>query len=643
MARIYPPRFPYPDDREKAAERRFYAACREQLSDEWTVLYEQYWHGHRDGTNKSGEADYVMLHAELGVFVVEVKGGKEIIVDDGEWYSVPHGADERKPIKNPFKQVADSKFVLWDYIREKVPSVKLRGELGHMVVLPGHRQVGDITPHARRNLICDRDDMRELNKTLKRVAGQFTRRPVWTQEEIQRLVGELKGVEFKLLGPRRIEYDEFFEQLNKLTDIQLRAFAMLRKHKVLTVHGGAGSGKTILANHRSLELAVEGKRVLFICHSTELAEFLRDELESRLSKDSGLLRIKDQIHFSSIYEFARKLQEKMAAKHSHRFDTGELSGGSFSDACLLASEDDKEFFDALVIDEAQEIPSTMVDDLLLLLRKDGLKYIFGDPNQNIIKTGRDEMSTLTVHGSREPTILNVNCRSSKQIADFANKIIQIKSEDFGSGFEDVKTVEAAIPDLCEEIVNVVQNWREEFDLSNRDLKILYDCEMVRSLIVHDQDGFIDEHGFSQSGDFAVDWNFVTARPEHFRNFEYFRVNFKKFPGEHPVYENEILVDKKFRGFLERNSDEIRKSTLEFAEYENLRAKPGREILDLTDFRSFIGLEAHAVIAVLPLVSCGRTDWNGYERFARIVYTMATRARALLAIVGEPEAIRLLSR
>jgi len=640
---MYPPVFLYPDVREKAAERRFYDACRNQLGDEWTVLYERYWFGHRDGMKKSGEADYVMLHAELGVFVVEVKGGKEIIVDHGEWYSVPHGRSERKHIRNPFKQVADSKFVLWDYIREKVPSVKLKGELGHMVVLPGHRQVGDISPHARRDLICDREDMRDLEKTLKRVARQFTRRPVWTQEEIQRLVVELMEIEFKLLGPRRIEYEDHFDQLKLLTDMQLRAFAMLRKHKVLTIHGGAGSGKTILANHRSLELAVEGKRVLFVCHSTELAEFLRDELESRLSKDSGLLRIKDQIHFSSIYEFARKLQGKMAAKHSRRFETGELSGGSFSDACLLASDDDKELFDALVIDEAQEIPSTMVDGLLLLLRKDGLKYIFGDPNQKVIKSGRNEMSALTVHGSREPTILNVNCRSSKQIADFANKIIQIKSEDFGSGFEEVEIVKAAIPDLCEKIVNVVQNWGEEFDLSNQDIKILYDWEMVRSLIVHDQDGFIDEHGFSQSGDFAVDWNFVTVRPEHFRNFEYFRVNFKKFPGEHPVYENEILVDEKFRGFFERNSDEIRKSALEFAKYENLRAKPGRVILDLTDFRSFIGLEARAVIAVLPLVSRGGTDWNGYERFARIVYTMATRAQSLLAIVGEPEAISLLSR
>ena len=40
----------------KAAEGRFFRACEEQLNDEWTVLYEQHWHGRRNGRNQMGEA-----------------------------------------------------------------------------------------------------------------------------------------------------------------------------------------------------------------------------------------------------------------------------------------------------------------------------------------------------------------------------------------------------------------------------------------------------------------------------------------------------------------------------------------------------------------------------------------------------------
>ena len=49
-----------------------------------------------------GEADFVMIHPDHGVLVVEVKGGR-IRTSEGEWYSVDrHGAEHE--IKNPFEQ-----------------------------------------------------------------------------------------------------------------------------------------------------------------------------------------------------------------------------------------------------------------------------------------------------------------------------------------------------------------------------------------------------------------------------------------------------------------------------------------------------------------------------------------------------------
>jgi len=45
MAYIFPPKFPYPHDRQRRAEQQFYDACREQLDEKWTVVYQVFYHG----------------------------------------------------------------------------------------------------------------------------------------------------------------------------------------------------------------------------------------------------------------------------------------------------------------------------------------------------------------------------------------------------------------------------------------------------------------------------------------------------------------------------------------------------------------------------------------------------------------------
>ena len=164
MARIFPPRFPYSNDPMRRAEKIFYDSCCEQLDDDWIVLYEVKWHGHRNSRAESGDADFLLMNSTKGIFCVEVKGGQKIEVDDaGNWYSYPHGINERKKIKNPFEQVAKSKFVLWNYIKSNFPEVELKSSFGHLVVLPGFVVNNDLTPYARRELICDKDGLKNLD------------------------------------------------------------------------------------------------------------------------------------------------------------------------------------------------------------------------------------------------------------------------------------------------------------------------------------------------------------------------------------------------------------------------------------------------------------------------------------------------
>jgi hypothetical protein len=80
---MYPKQFPFPNDPKRWAEFQTYKAFSE-LDGSWAVFYGLAWQGQVDGRQKDGECDFVLLHAKYGLYAVEVKGGSEIGVVDGQ-------------------------------------------------------------------------------------------------------------------------------------------------------------------------------------------------------------------------------------------------------------------------------------------------------------------------------------------------------------------------------------------------------------------------------------------------------------------------------------------------------------------------------------------------------------------------------
>jgi hypothetical protein len=688
MAKMHPPRFPYPKEPRRRAEAQFFRACDEQLSDDWTVLFEQHWHGHRNGQQQRGEADFVMFHPMFGVFVVEVKGGQEIGVDNGEWYTVPRGSSTRERVKNPFTQAADSKSVLWDWLRERVPSLRLKGELGHMVVFPGHRQEGDMSAQARRSLICDREDLQHLDKTMRRVSQYFGQKTKWTDDDISRAVSLLMP-SFHLVGSNRGEYDEFFNQLNQLTEMQLTAFAMLRRQSRLNIHGGAGTGKTVLAFHRARELSAEGKEVLYLCHSSPLAEFLRTEAVASTNDVIGKLTIKSAAEF--IFPHVRSVD----GIHEQRTQKELLHENCLSSALFGVN-----LVDALIVDEAQSIEAWIVEGAQLLLKDDGYQYIFGDINQTTIHRKwqshsehlkeieravergesftsiNDPESSLHRFGSDSPIVLNVNCRSSTQIADFAHRIVNTDTDCLGSSFAEVAVVGCEIEDLGTQVATVVATWVDEYGLSAEDIRIL-----VPSLKIHHDSTFFREMFAGElcatiSNGVIIDWlnasdDFaeLLAYQAVFELYQQFceqcapvspevrqrRMDFLAWCSQINERPNEKVEPRTQERVTplddegsELQSDEVHLKTL-IAQISRIDAlkEIGLPQYRCVPYDQFIGLEAQAIIAVLPMGNASTDNsagTHGFERefFTIQAYTMATRARALLTVIGDAESIAMLN-
>src|SRR5687768_11366816 len=101
----------------RRAEIKVYDALRTQLPSTYTLFYSRPWVGtNPDGTEREGEADFVIASAHTGFLVIEVKGGRVGREQSGEWYSID-GKDRRHAIKDPGKQARGSKHQILGQLR----------------------------------------------------------------------------------------------------------------------------------------------------------------------------------------------------------------------------------------------------------------------------------------------------------------------------------------------------------------------------------------------------------------------------------------------------------------------------------------------------------------------------------------------
>jgi len=432
MAKMFPSRFPLNGVGKRLAERQFFDCCEQQLDDSWSVIYSKDWFGKRiSGGNERGEADFVLLNANLGIFIAEVKGGQQIYRKENIWYTMPHYSNNPVKKKNPFIQAGESKSVLWAYIEKHLPTVRLKAVIKHFVVLPGHTQVGDLGTEAPRELICDKDDLKILKATLSTVANFSAGRGSLSEQEVQKITKLLLPSD-ALVGERHHEYIETVGRVKEFGKIQRATFQILPSQQRLVVLGGPGSGLNDLAFSQAIKTSSAGIKTLLICSSKSLMASFRQRMEVE-KLDSKFLQIYD--YFSLFFEvcgddFRRGFPEAL---------------GSFSFDDLWLMGDLTNFFcEALVICESEEISRSDFYRLEFLRQSNGKLYIFGDRNL-------EPLSGSAISCVPDVEILNLNLESEStvEISKFATKMFSSYSEIIGAGGTYPKVISAPMHDIFE--------------------------------------------------------------------------------------------------------------------------------------------------------------------------------------------------
>lgn len=233
------------------------------------------------GGDHEGEVDFLILHPELGLLVLEVKGHGVERGTDGAWTRMAGG--ERVPCKDPFLQASGHARALSREIGRRLGrlgvSVRDRSEplpWEHAVYFPlserpeGHRPLTLADGHllTRR----DRPVLGERVRALMAANVQRRGRTV-PASLVDHVHTKVLMPLFRLAPSLGAVMDREAEQTVRLDERQLLVLDSLAENDRFAVVGGAGTGKTILALETARRFAEGGaQRVLYTCFNRMLAE-----------------------------------------------------------------------------------------------------------------------------------------------------------------------------------------------------------------------------------------------------------------------------------------------------------------------------------------------------------------------------------
>ncbi len=397
-------------------EDRLFAALASSLGQPpWAVYRNVAWLEKRPRSEPAdGEADIVVAHPDLGVMVIEVKGGRVQRVG-GRWESLD-ASGNRHDIKNPFAQVTREMHGLKRKCQDLPawPSHDVR--FARAVCLPDSAYDRSMTPDGPREMVIDHDDLASAGARVKAIfdwwsaSGDASADGGAPGAVGMAALHELLAQDLVIESPLAANVAADEARIVTLSDRQFGTLDLLNAQRRAVVIGVAGSGKTLIAAEKARRLAAQGFEVLLTCFNRPLAE--------HLAATVGQL---DRITVSTFHGLAERLgQEARLIGPNPAHDPAYFDGlPDVLDRALAKLDAPR--FDAIVVDEGQDLDQVWWIPLLDLLRdrERGIVYVFGDANQDLYHAREPDELGIVMPESPPVYYLNENRRSTQSIHDFA--------------------------------------------------------------------------------------------------------------------------------------------------------------------------------------------------------------------------------
>lgn len=418
-------------------------------TDDWIVLHSLGISTHQRVIH--GEIDFLVLAPGLGMFALEVKGGR-VQRQLGKWSFINRYGDRVEKIRGPFDQAWEGIYSVKKSIANKLDSEHqhLKNILFGIGVMFPDIEYNSIGIDEEKWQVFDYDDGIRVKDFVERISHRAleTRKRLGyscdcneilpTQSDIEYMVGLLRG-DFDAEVPLKIKQKYTEAGLLTLTNEQALCIEQLEDNPRALIRGCAGTGKTLLAIEAARKAVVNGEKVAVFCYNKSLGEWLKK-------------------HFLEFPEYQRPLF--VGGFHSYIYtcllsygiDVEESKDGCFFSDFLPLNfisciGNNLQKFDRIIVDEAQDLISDPYLDVFDLILKDGLAKgcwtMFGDFSmQAIYSNGMTEQEYLDVLQERAFYAifrLKKNCRNTKKICTEINNILGVPMH---AAFETVSDVPA---------------------------------------------------------------------------------------------------------------------------------------------------------------------------------------------------------
>ena len=408
------------------------------------------------------ELDITVVIPELGIAVIEVKGG-QVRIHDGELERYERGRWESSQIKN---QLSAQRMFVQNILRDEDSSVWSRNRrmpVTSLFVTPhSDIQLGYSIPGIDRSMIIGKNHLDSMAYTIQDLlldTRVYRDQPIFTQEQYDTTIEAFIGGEE--------DYSEFVASrvqrgimVEELTREQVFILDVLKDNANTLILGAAGSGKTVVAVEQAVRLTREGKRVALVCYNRGLATHLK--------------QVCAELDENSRPAFVGAIFEDLPAAWNSTLDEYRVESESFWDesvprglAKTASLQSPNKKFDAWVIDEAQDFKEPWWQ-IVVNGSKNLTKvhvHLFGDLQQEVY--GRTDATEEITTRIKTPWFyaigrLNDNLRNVRSIARVINLIgrrddeVHARHNGFLPEFHQVDTYEDVHPhaeSVVEDLIN----------------------------------------------------------------------------------------------------------------------------------------------------------------------------------------------
>ncbi|MCC6143884.1 MAG: NERD domain-containing protein [Candidatus Hydrogenedentes bacterium] len=212
-----------------------------------------------------GEIDFVVCGPD-GLFVLEVKGGG-VSCHDGVWETRNRAGQTDHLKESPFRQAESA---LHGLLKKRLPTSAI-AELvvGYGVVMPDVQGLPESAEWDRATL-ADARDCRQFERWLEKLIAHWRakvhRKPTATPDQL-RLLQQYLRPDFEAVKSLHRSAHEIEERIARLTEDQLDLLDIVEENERVICSGGAGTGKTMLAQELAKRWSAAGKQVALACHS----------------------------------------------------------------------------------------------------------------------------------------------------------------------------------------------------------------------------------------------------------------------------------------------------------------------------------------------------------------------------------------